>query len=110
MPFDFGSKKQDEDEYTEFVMGAEESVKQVSVIVDKIESFACGDRVVKHVRDGKIVFAKIGNIKHVNVDEFRRTISKIRNVVAALDGDMVGVGDNEWIIVTPSAAKVNRGN
>jgi len=109
MPFDFKSimKKQDDEDYTEFVMGADEGAKQVPVVVDKIESFACGDRIVKHVREGKIVFAKIGQIKHVNVDEFRRTVSKVRNVVQALEGDMVGVGE-EWIIVTPSSARVQR--
>ena len=109
MPFDFKSimKKQDDDDYTEFVMGEEDNVKQVPVTVDKIESFACGDRIVKHIREGKIVFAKIGQIKHVNVDEFRRTVSKIRNVCQALEGDMVGVGE-DWIIVTPASAKISR--
>ncbi|MFH1631107.1 MAG: cell division protein SepF [Candidatus Aenigmatarchaeota archaeon] len=111
MPFNFKSimNKQDDDDYTEFVMGEEETTKQVPVVVDKIESFACGDRIVKHLREGKIVFAKIGQVKHVNVDEFRRTVSKIKNICVALEGDMVGVGE-EWVIIAPSVAKIERGS
>jgi SepF-like predicted cell division protein (DUF552 family) len=101
-------KGADEHDYAEMVM-EESEARSIPIVVDRIESFTCSDRVSKYVREGKIVFARVGEFKNLNVDEFKRTVSKIRNVCTAIDGDIVGVGDS-WLIVAPSLAKIERGN
>jgi len=98
--------KNQEDEYTELVM-SEEEAKHVPIVVEKLENFACADRVVSHLREGKVVFARIGEFKHTNVDELRRTLSKIRNVCQAINGDIVGIKD-EWVIAAPGIARIER--
>src|SRR3989338_9118210 len=98
-----GSEEQD---YTELVM-EDESPGHLPIVVDRIEAFSCSDRAVRHVREGKVVFAKVGEFKNLNVDEFKRTISKIKNVCAAINGDIVGVS-GDWLIIAPSLAKIER--
>jgi len=98
---------EEESEYTELEMTAEEQTKHVPIVIDKIENFTCADRIIRHIREGKIVFARIKDIKNVNMDELKRSIAKIKNVTVSIDGDMVGVGD-EWLIIAPSIAKVSR--
>ncbi|MFH0836543.1 MAG: cell division protein SepF [Candidatus Aenigmatarchaeota archaeon] len=99
-----GSEDQD---YTELIMDHEQHAQNVPIVVEKIENFACADRVIKHVREGKVTFAKVGEFKNVNVDEFKRTISKIKNVCTAVNGDIVGVA-GDWLIIAPSLAKIER--
>ncbi len=94
------------DEYTELVMD-EAEIAHVPIVVDRLENFTDSDRVARYLREGKIVFVRIGDFKNTNVDELRRTVSKIRNVVQAVDGDLVGIRD-EWIIVAPSVARIER--
>jgi SepF-like predicted cell division protein (DUF552 family) len=85
----------------------EEEAKKVPIVVDRMENYTCADRIIRYVREGKIVFVRIGEFKNTNVDELRRTIGKIKSVVQAIDGDMVGVG-NEWLVVAPSSARIDR--
>ena len=99
-------KGAEEQDYTELVM-EQEGQRNLPIVVDRIESFSCADRVVKNVREGKIVFAKVGEFKNLNVDEFKRTVSKIKNVCTAINGDIVGVS-GDWLIVAPSLAKIER--
>ena len=99
-------KGAEDQDYTELVM-ENDAPRNLPIIVDRIESFSCSDRVIKNVREGKIVFAKVGDFKNINVDEFKRTISKIKNVCTAINGDIVGVA-GDWLIVAPSLAKIER--
>jgi SepF-like predicted cell division protein (DUF552 family) len=98
---------EEEAEYTELEMHEEEHLKHVPIVIDRIENFTCADRIIRHVREGKIVFARIKDIKNVNMDELKRSIAKIKTVTSSIDGDMVGVGD-EWLIIAPSVARVSR--
>ncbi len=98
---------EDEGEYTELEMMEESTSKHVPIVVERIENFTCADRIIRHVREGKIVFARIKDMKNVNMDELKRSITKIKNVTTSIDGDMVGVAD-EWLIVAPSVAKISR--
>ncbi|MBI4895101.1 MAG: cell division protein SepF [Candidatus Aenigmarchaeota archaeon] len=98
-----GSEDQD---YTELVM-ENDGIAHLPIVVDRVESFSCSDRIIKNVREGKVVFAKVGDFKNINVDEFKRTISKIKNVCTAINGDIVGVS-GDWLIISPSSAKIER--
>lgn len=99
-------KGAEDQDYTELVMEGEGST-HLPIVVDRVESFSCSDRVIKNVREGKIVFAKVGDFKNINIDEFKRTVSKIKNVCTAINGDIVGVS-GDWLIISPSSAKIER--
>jgi len=86
----------------------EETATYTNVMIDKIEMLADADRIIKKVRSGNIVIARIKELKEQNLDELKHAISKIRTSASVFNGDIAGVGD-EWLIVTPSTAKIQRG-
>ena len=80
---------------------------KLMIDIDKIKTFEDSLRIQEKLRNGKIIFAKIKDLKNRDIGELKRTIARIRKTCIALDGDIAGV-DNDWIILTPSAAKVHR--
>ncbi len=87
---------------------SEEPVSSATVVVDKLQMLSDADRIIKKVRSGNIVIARIKELKEQNLDELKHSISKIRTSCSMFNGDIAGVGE-EWIIVTPSTAKIHRG-
>jgi SepF-like predicted cell division protein (DUF552 family) len=87
---------------------SEEPVSQVQVVVEKISMLSDADRIIKKVRSGNIVIASIKELHEQNLDELKHAISKIRTSASVWNGDIAGVG-SEWIIVTPSSARIRRG-
>ncbi len=87
----------------------EEQLPYTNVVIEKIETLADSDRIIKKVRSGNIVIARIKELKEQNLDELKHSISKIRTSASMFNGDIAGVGD-EWLIVTPSTAKIHRGD
>ena len=95
------------EDYAELVEDGVEGDGKVQIVVDRLEAFADSERVAKNLREGRVVLARLGEFKHTNVDELRRTLSRIKTVCKALDGDVVSVA-NEWVVVTPNGACVAR--
>ena len=96
------------EDYTELQMEEKASEPSVmKVVVDKLESYASVDKIMRHVRNGNIVIVKIKDLKDTNMDELKHAVGKIRNSSVNLDGDVAGVGD-EWLIVTPSTVRIQR--
>ncbi len=103
-------KKQEEtqpEELTELPV-QEEEAPYTRVMIDKLDSLSDCDRIVRKVRSGNIVIARMKDLKEQNIDELKHAISKIRTSCSMFNGDIAGVGD-EWLIVTPSTAKIQRG-
>lgn len=95
------------EEFTELPVEEGENQK-VHVIIDKIEGLADSDRVIKKVRTGNVVIARIKELRENNVDELKHCISKIKTSCTVFNGDLAGVGD-EWLLVTPPTVRINRG-
>ena len=94
------------DEYTEVPMELEEG-RHVKIMIEKLENYAGVDSVIRKVREGNIVIAKIKELKESNLAELKQAIAKMKTAAANFDGDIAGVGD-EWIILTPRVAKIER--
>ena len=95
------------DDYAE-LEHQEEAVSKLGIVVERIESFTDADRVIRNLREGKLIFAKVGQFRNTNVDELKRTLSKIKNVCRAIDGEIVAVGQQEWIIIAPPQTQIVR--
>lgn len=95
------------EEFTEIPVETEQGEK-VKIFIDKIEGLADSDRIIKKVRTGAIVIARIKELRENNVDELKHCISKIKTSCTVFQGDLAGVGD-EWLLVTPSSVQINRG-
>jgi SepF-like predicted cell division protein (DUF552 family) len=106
MVFKFLKKKEKEKpEYVEIESLAEKT--EVKVKVDSINEFKDASRVQGLIRDGNIVFAKIGELKKKDVNELKRAIDKIKKTCEAIGGDLVGV-DEDYLIITPANVKIVR--
>lgn len=94
------------EEYTELPLDAEQA-KHTKIMIEKLESYSDVDMLLKKIREGNIVIAKIKELKESNLGELKQAIAKMKTACANFDGDIAGVGD-EWIIVTPRTARIHR--
>jgi len=99
----------DEEEYMEVnVMDTQEKRPgKIGIRIERLNDFADTDRVLKHIREGDIVFLNIKNLKDKDMGELKRAVDKIKKGVAANSGDIAGVEQN-WLILTPHYAIVHR--
>ena len=95
------------EEYVELDFDEGAPKKQVLIHIEKLLDFADTDRVMRKVREGNILLVKIKDLKAKDITELKRSIEKIRKTCIAIDGDVAGLGE-EWLIVTPSYARVHR--
>ena len=94
------------EEYTELPMDEEEQ-KKISIVIEKLDGLSNVDRIMKQVREGRIVVVKIKELREQNLDELKHAISRMKTACSTLDGDIAGVGE-DWVIVTPATARIAR--
>ena len=98
-----------EEEYVEIDLGASES-KENRVLVKPfvLRHFDDINDILNSLRDGyTIAIIDIKPLKTKDVIELKRSVSKIKKTVEALEGSIAGFGDN-IIIATPSFATIHR--
>ncbi len=99
-----------EDQYVELELpGASNDIGKDKILiqVEKLNDYMDSDRIQKKVREGNILLVRIKELKDKDIGELKRAIARIRKTCIAVNGDIAGVSD-EWIVVTPSFAKVHR--
>jgi SepF-like predicted cell division protein (DUF552 family) len=97
------------EEFTEIPIDVDQNATVTKIMIEKIGALSDTDNIVRKVKAGNIVVAKIKELKETNLDELKQVISKIRIAIASIDGDIAGVGD-EWLIITPKIARIHRGS
>lgn len=80
---------------------------QMTIVVDNLDSYAACDRILRKVKANHVVIAKIKDLKDTNMDELKQSVNRLKTHIASLEGDIAGVGE-EWLIITPKTAKVQR--
>lgn len=107
----FGKKeeKQEEirDEELAEVPEFHEPDARISIQIDRLDSYAACDRILRKIKANSIVIAKIKELRDSNMDELKQSISRLKTSVFSWDGDIAGVG-GEWLIITPRHAKIQR--
>jgi len=64
--------------------------------------------VLNAIREGRTIsILNIAPLKEKDLTELKRAIDKVKKTVEAAEGDIAGFGEN-WLIITPSFAKVWR--
>lgn len=104
-----GTEKEFHEE--DFIEIEPESVKrgeEIPIRIVKLNEYGDADKVQKALRDGSVVFVKIKTLKEKDMTELKRAIERLRKTVSAVSGDIAGVDEN-YLIVTPSYAKIMRG-
>ena len=65
--------------------------------------------ILDDLRDGyTIALINIAPLKDKDLIELKRAVNKLKKTCEALEGDIAGFGE-DWIAVTPSFAKIHRG-
>jgi len=111
MDFGLFKKKPKEEPGEEFVEVDADKLKEgqeVSMRIETLANFADADRVQNLVREGNVVFLRIKQLRMNDIGELKRAVDKLRKTCAAMNGDIVGV-DEDFLIITPSFAKIYRG-
>ena len=113
----FKGKKEQEygddfhEEYVE-VDTVKDKVPRAKVLIKPfvIEDFSDIKPALDALREGTtIALVNIGPLKEKDIVELKRAVNKIKKTCDAIGGDLAGFGD-DWIVVTPSFAMVDRGN
>jgi SepF-like predicted cell division protein (DUF552 family) len=96
------------EEYVELEADFSSSRAKVIVKPFTLKDFEDIKPVLDAIREGHTIgLVNIAPIKDKDVNELKRSIDKVKKVVEANEGDIAGFGEN-WLIVTPSFAKVWR--
>lgn len=101
---------EDADDYLEISGEGDSQTGGPKVVVRPfvIEEFEDIKTVLDVLREGyTIPLINIRPLKEKDMPELRRAINKLKKTTEAIEGDIAGFGD-DWIVVTPSFAKVFR--
>lgn len=80
---------------------------KVGIKIDKLNDFSDTERVLRYVREGKLIFLKIKALKDKDMGELKRAVERLRKTVIASNGDIVGV-EQDWLILAPEFMVVHR--
>ena len=97
-----------ESEWLELDSSAFKEKTDIDVHVENLKDFADTGRIQEMVREGKIVFLKIKDLRQNDLTELKRAVDKLKKTCIAMEGDIIGV-DEDFLVLTPSFAKIWRG-
>jgi SepF-like predicted cell division protein (DUF552 family) len=101
-------KGSEDEEYLELSLDSEtRGPGKMTLVIEKMDSYADAERIQKRVRDGQIVIMKIKDLKDKDVEELKRSIARVRKTCEAINGDIAGISE-EWVVATPSAVLIER--
>jgi len=73
-----------------------------------VADFADVKPILDSLREGyTVALINIGPLKSKDLIELKRVVNKLKKTCDAVDGDIAGFGE-DWIVVTPSFAVVDR--
>ena len=101
-------EEQKEEEFLEIDESLLSESKKLNVRIESLKSFADTERIQNLIREGNIVFLRIKELKNKDLNELKRSVDKLKKTIIAMNGDIVGIGD-ELLIVCPSFARIYRG-
>ncbi|MEM5836334.1 MAG: cell division protein SepF [Candidatus Aenigmatarchaeota archaeon] len=99
--------KKEEEEFIEVETTSEEENK-INVKIDSLKSYSDVDRILQLLREGNIIFLRIKELRTKDINELKKAVEKLKKTCTALDGDLVGVGE-DFLVITPKFARVYRG-
>ncbi len=96
-----------EDEFVELDAEVTEREQKVVVRAETLKEFDDVEKVQEHLRNDHIVWVNIKPLKDRDMSKLKRAVKRLKKTVKAVDGDVAGV-DEDWVVVTPSYAKIER--
>jgi SepF-like predicted cell division protein (DUF552 family) len=100
-----------EDDYMDLDLSAyEEATANAPALLVKIATV--GDikespRIKDEVYNGNIVIVDIGRLKMDKV-MYERVLKDLKEVAKDVNGDIIGLGDQRYVVITPNSVKISR--
>ena len=108
----FGMRKKEGEEPTEFIEISPKGEEKKAKILLKyfvLTDFADVKPVIDSLREGyTIALVRIKPLRDKDITELKRAIEKIKKVISAIGGDVIGI-EEDYIVATPNFVAVNRG-
>jgi len=97
-----------DDDFVELDAEMSETEEKVVIRAETLKEFNDVEAVQEHLRNDHIVWVNIQPLKNREMAaDLKRAIKRLKKTVASVDGDMAGV-DEEWIVVCPEYATIER--
>lgn len=85
-----------------------EEPRTVNVAVENLKTISDADRIQGMLREGKVVFLRIKDMRTKDITELKRTVERLKKTVVASDGDIVGI-EEDVLVLCPPNVRVHRG-
>lgn len=99
--------EEEKEEYIEIDASKITEENKVFLRVETLTSYKDVDKIIEHLRNNKVIFLRIGELKKNNANEVKRSIDKLKKYIETIEGDIVGVGD-DIVILAPKIVKIIR--
>ncbi|MEG3055987.1 MAG: cell division protein SepF [Methanoculleus sp.] len=101
-----------EDEYLEADLASYEGATSeepasMYVKIATIADLKDTPRIKDEVYNGNIVIVDIGRLKMDKIT-FERVLKDLRDVARDVNGDIVGLGEQKYVVITPMSVKISR--
>ncbi|MBN1194086.1 MAG: cell division protein SepF [Methanomicrobiaceae archaeon] len=101
-----------ESEYMELDLAAYEAANDdepasMYVKIASIADLKETPRIKDEIYNGNIVIVDVGRLKMDKIT-YERVLKDLREVAKDVNGDIVGLGDQKYIIITPMSVKISR--
>jgi SepF-like predicted cell division protein (DUF552 family) len=106
------TNQKSDDDYMELDLASyegasEEEPASMYVKIGTIADLKDTPRVKDEVYNGNIVIIDIGRLKMDKIT-FERVLKDLRDVARDVNGDIIGLGDQKYVVITPMSVKVSR--
>lgn len=95
------------EDFVELDAEMSDSEEKVTIRAITLGEFDDAEEVQQALRDDEVVWVNIKPLRNRDMTDLKRAVNRIKKTVRSVDGDMAGV-DEEWIVVCPSFAKIER--
>jgi SepF-like predicted cell division protein (DUF552 family) len=101
-----------ETEYVELDLAAYEGAAQDEPASMYVKIATIGDlketpRIKDEIYNGNIVIIDVGRLKMDKIT-YERVLKDLKEVAKDVNGDIVGLGDQKYVLVTPMSVKISR--
>lgn len=101
-----GAFKKNDDDVVEVPEDLEEQ-KQITVRIETLRDFVDTERIARVLKDGNVVFLKVGELQKHDIGEFQNSVQKLKRFANQFGWDMVGMEEG-YLVITPNFVKIAR--
>ncbi len=105
------SQTSTEDDYMDLDLEAYEEAEAGSpallVKIATVSDIKDSPRIKDEVYNGNIVIVDIGRLKMDKV-MYERVLKDLKEVAKDVNGDIIGLGDQRYVVITPMSVKISR--